>query len=180
MSIVNQLQTAFKTVSGENTHVIFFFFFNIAFFFFFCPQRFTARSRYQFIFTEGICLMWEEEGGWRNPLTCIWRAPSIASTCGTCPTTQGGGVPSQAALQCWLFASQNSQNLKQKYHSYLGRTARQTSPVQETVDAVFEGSRKDQGASGELSFQRRRGRRDPSQESGTSSPLLLGTSSSLP
>ena len=27
MSIVNQLQTAFKTVSGENTHVIFFFFF---------------------------------------------------------------------------------------------------------------------------------------------------------
>lgn len=34
MSIVNQLQTAFKTVSGENTHVIFFFL-NIAFFFFF-------------------------------------------------------------------------------------------------------------------------------------------------
>ena len=35
MSIVNQLQTAFKTVSGENTHVIFFFFFLILLFFFF-------------------------------------------------------------------------------------------------------------------------------------------------
>ena len=34
----------------------------------------------------------------------------------------------------------------------MGRTARQTSPVQEPVAAVFEGSRKDQGASGELSL----------------------------
>ena len=62
MSIVNQLQTAFKTVSGENTHVIFFFFFFFLislFFFFFLPSKVCLlRSRYQFIFTEGICLMW--------------------------------------------------------------------------------------------------------------------------
>lgn len=43
MSIVNQLQTAFKTVSGENTHVIFFFL-NIAFFFFALKGSFVKKQ----------------------------------------------------------------------------------------------------------------------------------------
>ena len=57
MSIVNQLQTAFKTVSGENTHVIFFFFFffliSLFFFFFFALKGLFVKKQVPIYFYRG-------------------------------------------------------------------------------------------------------------------------------
>ena len=52
MSIVNQLQTAFKTVSGENTHLILLLL-NIAFFFFFALKGSFVKKQVPIYFYRG-------------------------------------------------------------------------------------------------------------------------------
>ena len=119
MSIVNQLQTAFKTVSGENTHVIFFFFFLILlFFFFFLPSKVRLlRSRYHFIFTEGICLMWGGVKGLEKSFNLhlegsqhyfhVWYVPYHP---------RWWASLHKPPYTADFFLSQNTQNLKQEYH----------------------------------------------------------------
>lgn len=63
LSIVHQLQTAFKTVSREHTLVIFFLFLKVLLFFSPSSKSYLLRSWWQFIFTAAISVIWGQNVG---------------------------------------------------------------------------------------------------------------------